>query len=277
VWLCIHESDKRTVSRRNQIGFLRVALAANAAKKQYRVFTEANVTPEMIAPEIQIYASSQSLGGTAIANVQTIVVLPHNSKDSNRAVHPTRMNEASEEYKNYKNLFGFGGEGKGMLAVFPLDVRTENNELHVVNDTGIPSSNGAGSLGGCTDCKVRLYPEKVRRFNDGIVVEGQEVSLDSFTQAIMREVRAAIRDELNRNLTKQETLNSQPSPRIGPEPSRQAVSIREAARLLSISPRTVDKYVALKVIPVIRIGRRVLIPMKSVNEILSRGISRRRV
>jgi hypothetical protein len=115
VWLCIHESDKRTVSRRNQIGFLRVALAANAAKKQYRVFTEANVTPEMIAPEIQIYASSQSLGGTAIANVQTIVVLPHNSKDSNRAVHPTRMNEASEEYKNYKNLFGFGGDLSGQV------------------------------------------------------------------------------------------------------------------------------------------------------------------
>jgi hypothetical protein len=29
------------------------------------------------------------------------------------------MNEASEEYKN---LFGFSGEGKGILAVFPLDV-----------------------------------------------------------------------------------------------------------------------------------------------------------
>jgi hypothetical protein len=139
--------------------FLRVALAANAAKKQYRAFTEANVTPEMIAPEIQIYAASQSLGGTAIANVQTIVVLPHNSKDSSRAIHPARMNEASVEYKN---LFGFSGEGTGMLAVFPLDVWTENNEVHVVFDTGIPSSNGAGSLGGCTDCKVRIYLEKVR-------------------------------------------------------------------------------------------------------------------
>jgi hypothetical protein len=139
--------------------FLRVALAANAAKKQYRAFTEANVTPEMIAPEIQIYAASQSLGGTAIANVQTIVVLLHNSKDSSRAVHPTRMNEASEEYKN---LFGFSGEGRGILAVFPLDVWTQDNEVHVVFDTGIPSSNGAGSLGGCTDCKVRIYLEKVR-------------------------------------------------------------------------------------------------------------------
>jgi hypothetical protein len=136
-----------------------VALAANAAKKQYRAFTEANVTPEMIAPEIQIYAASQSLGGAAIANAQTIVVLPHNSKDTNRAVHPTRMNEASEEYKN---LFGFSGEGRGIVAVFPLEVWTENNEVQIVFDTGIPSSNGAGALGGRADCKVRIYLEKVR-------------------------------------------------------------------------------------------------------------------
>src|SRR6266704_4996337 len=97
------------------------------------------------------------------------------------------------------------------------------------------------------------------------IVAGQELSLDSFAQTIVREVRASIRDELNRNLTRPENLYSQPAPRMGPEPPRQAISIREAARLLSISPRTVDKYVALKVIPTIRIGRRVLIPMKSVN------------
>jgi hypothetical protein len=124
-------------------GFLRVALAANAAKKQYRAFTEPNVTPKMIAPEIQIYAAPQSLGGTAIANVQRIVVLPHNSKDSSRAIHPTRMNEASQEYKN---LFGSSGERRGILAVFPLDVWTEDNAVHVGFDTGIPSSNGAGAL-----------------------------------------------------------------------------------------------------------------------------------
>jgi hypothetical protein len=40
-------------------------------------------------------------------------------------------------------------------------------------------------------------------------VEGQEVSLDSFAQAIVREVRASIRDELNWNLTRQETLSGQ--------------------------------------------------------------------
>jgi len=138
---------------------LRVALGANAAKKRYQAFTEKDVTPEMTAPEIQVFAPSQSLESAAIANVVTIVLLPHNSKDSSQAIHPTRIIEASQEYKN---LLGFTGEGRGLVAVFPIDVWTENNEVHVVFDTGIPSSQGRGKLGGCTDCKSRIYLDKIR-------------------------------------------------------------------------------------------------------------------
>jgi len=109
------------------------------------------------------------------------------------------------------------------------------------------------------------------------IIDGNEVSLDSFAQIIVQEVRASVREEFNRNLTKQENFNSRPLPGISSETSRQAVSVREAARLLSISTRTVDKYVALKAIPTISVGRRVLIPMKSVNEIVSKGISKKHV
>lgn len=141
--------------------FLRVALAANAAKKRYQPFKEADVTPEMIAPEIQVYAPSHSLEGTAVANVVTIIVLPYKSQDTSQAVHPTRTMEASVEYKN---LFGFSGEGSGMVAAFPLEAWTEKNEVHVVFDRAIPNSNplGSGGLGGCMDCKSRIYLEKVR-------------------------------------------------------------------------------------------------------------------
>jgi hypothetical protein len=134
--------------------FLRVALAANVAKQHYKQFTEADVSPEMIAPEIHIYAPSRAVDGTSVANVETIVVLPYNSKDRSQAVHPTRMSEASEQYKN---LFGFSAEGRGMLAVFPLEVWREDNEVHMVFDRGIPSSQGPGALGGCADCKSRIY------------------------------------------------------------------------------------------------------------------------
>ena len=101
------------------------------------------------------------IGGTGVANVVTIVLLPHDSKNSQQAIQPVRIAAASEQYKN---LFGFTGEGQGMLAVFPLDVWTEDKDVHVVFNTGIPNSNplGTGGLGGCTDCKSRVYLSKVR-------------------------------------------------------------------------------------------------------------------
>lgn len=55
---------------------------------------------------------------------------------------------------------------------------------------------------------------------------------------------------------------------------RQAVSIREAARLLNLSTRTIQNYIALKAIRSVKVERRVLVPMKSVNEIAKRGIPR---
>jgi excisionase family DNA binding protein len=107
-------------------------------------------------------------------------------------------------------------------------------------------------------------------------MQGKEVSVDSFVESIVREVRASVREEISRTLPKHEQQGSDSLRSVELEMPRQAVSIREAARLLSISPRTVDKYVALKVIRTVRVGRRVLVPMKSVNEVVTRGIPSRR-
>jgi hypothetical protein len=54
-------------------------------------------------------------------------------------VHPTRMKEASEEYMN---LYGYKGEGRGVLAVFSVDDWWEDNEVHVVFDKPIHGTNG---------------------------------------------------------------------------------------------------------------------------------------
>ena len=134
-----------------------MALAANAATKQYKTFTEADVTPDMIKPEILVYAESHTVQGADIANVETIVVLPHNSKDANQAVHPTEMKDVSQKYKN---LLGFSGEGKGLVAIFPIDAWNENNDLRVVFDKTIPGSRPG--LGACRDCKSRIYLGNVR-------------------------------------------------------------------------------------------------------------------
>ena len=105
-----------------------------------------------------------------------------------------------------------------------------------------------------------------------LLMQGKEVSVDSFVESIVREVRSSVREEISRTLPKHGQQDADSPSRIDSEMPRQAVSIREAARLLSISVRTVDKYVALKLIRTVRVGRRVLVPMKSVNEVLSRGI-----
>src|SRR5467141_1058740 len=108
------------------------------------------------------------------------------------------------------------------------------------------------------------------------LMQGREVSVDSFLEAIVREVRASVREEIGRTLPKQEQQGSDSPRKVDSEIPRQAVSVREAARLLSISPRTVQNYIGLKAIRTVRVGRRVLVPMKSVNEVATRGIPWRR-
>jgi hypothetical protein len=63
------------------------------------------------------------------------------------------------------------------------------------------------------------------------IIDGREVSLGSFAQIIVREVCASVREEFNRNLTKHENLSPRPLHGNGSETARQAVSVREAARL----------------------------------------------
>ncbi len=106
------------------------------------------------------------------------------------------------------------------------------------------------------------------RFN----MHGREVSVDSFIEDVMRQLRASVRDEISRVLVGQETQSLATSPVTMNEPSPQAVSVREAARLLSLSRRTIENYIALKAIHAVRVGRRVLVPIKSVNQVAAKGI-----
>lgn len=105
-----------------------------------------------------------------------------------------------------------------------------------------------------------------------LFMEGKELSLGSFVEAFSREVRVAVREEMNVGVTRKEQQTREQFRAGLPEAPRQAVSKKEAARLLSISVRTVENYIALKMIRTVRIGRRVLIPMKVVNDLASKGI-----
>jgi excisionase family DNA binding protein len=109
-----------------------------------------------------------------------------------------------------------------------------------------------------------------------LFMQGKEVSVDEVLETIVREVRASVRDEISRTFPKHEQRDSDSPRRADSGMPLQAVSVREAARLLSISPRTLHSYIGLKAIRTVRVGRRILVPMKSVSEVASRGIPWRR-
>ncbi|MDE3168683.1 MAG: helix-turn-helix domain-containing protein [Acidobacteriota bacterium] len=52
--------------------------------------------------------------------------------------------------------------------------------------------------------------------------------------------------------------------------NRLAVSVREAAAMLSISPRSVQNFLRLKVLPGRKIGRRTVIPFHALESFLRR-------
>jgi excisionase family DNA binding protein len=47
-----------------------------------------------------------------------------------------------------------------------------------------------------------------------------------------------------------------------------AVDVREAARLTSLSARTIRRYILLGRLRVVRVGRRVLVPVESLRALL---------
>ena len=96
-----------------------VALAAALARKRDTPFTPADVTPDMLRPELHVYATSQAVYGNKnrIANVKTVAVRPYQSKDRTAALQPARTEAGTDDVWN---LMGAPANGRNMMAVFPL-------------------------------------------------------------------------------------------------------------------------------------------------------------
>lgn len=109
--------------------FMRVALAAAEAKSTYKEFTAADVTPEMLAPEVVMVAPSWAKCREGIKGVKAVViVLP-----GGQVVHPERQLELTEKYSN---AYGATDSGQGILAFFPFSAIQEGAEVRVVMDDG---------------------------------------------------------------------------------------------------------------------------------------------
>jgi excisionase family DNA binding protein len=102
-------------------------------------------------------------------------------------------------------------------------------------------------------------------------VAGREVSLDEFAQAVLAKSFDGFRPALERLRSLSVPAYA---PTAGSESRRdvRAVSIARAAELVGLSKWTVYKYVSEGRLHSVRAGRRVLIPMETLDQLLREGL-----
>lgn len=129
--------------------FTRVADAAYSAKKEYRTFGEADVTAEMLAPEVHVYGMAQA-EGPSVVSVRAILITPAGARNPEAAIRPVSFSEVPVEFKN---LMGWREQGASMKAVFPIAVLRPGYDVHIIYDSGVHDGRVDKF---CEDCAVPL-------------------------------------------------------------------------------------------------------------------------
>jgi hypothetical protein len=138
--------------------FARVVQAAVAARKRGSPFTPADVTPDLIAPELHVIALAQPAAtdeGLA-ATVLSVTLGRRGSKDLTDAVQPVQTTALTAAYQN---LTGTTLKGTGIVAVFPLSALGAGSEIHVVFDR---AARGLSRPATCRECTVPMDLSRVR-------------------------------------------------------------------------------------------------------------------
>lgn len=106
-------------------------------------------------------------------------------------------------------------------------------------------------------------------------VGGREVPPERFMALFFRE---CLGDTLNEVMTQLKSATVPVQPLAAPAPvaipteERRVVSVREAAQLLGVSPDTIRAWTGQRRIPFVHLGRRVVIPMEAIDDLLLRGL-----
>ncbi len=103
-------------------------------------------------------------------------------------------------------------------------------------------------------------------FND----HRQVFSLDELVKSLLEAIRTTIRQEVDRLHSAGATPTTAPA-KDSEVNHPVALSKAKAAQVLGVSVRTIDNCIAQQKIRVLRIGRRVLVPMNSIEAALRRG------
>lgn len=140
--------------------FLRVAIAAREAKKNYKPFAEEDARALVGEPLVDVVCTSTNIGGggpdkdRVFANVQNVLIT---GKDgTGEVVRPINLEPIPE---SYQNAYGMKVEASGMLARFPVEAFARpGSEIHVIYDKRVKAG-----FGGCDDCAIAVkLDSKVR-------------------------------------------------------------------------------------------------------------------
>lgn len=112
-----------------------------------------------------------------------------------------------------------------------------------------------------------------------LTVGGRPVNVDGFVEALLVEIRKAVRAEQN---------FGEARCRIAPLPAHAemeerkrirplAVGVSEAAKMLGVSHATLRQYIARGWLRATHVGRRVLVPMEVLEKVIAEGVNRRHV
>jgi excisionase family DNA binding protein len=121
----------------------------------------------------------------------------------------------------------------------------------------------------CARC-LMLHETHDRRICYEFNGQRRVFSLDELAKSFLEAIQTAIRQEVGRVLSS----GAIPTPQDAKESEVNrpvALSKAKAAHALGVSVRTIDDCIARHKIRVLRIGRRVLIPMNSIEAALKRG------
>lgn len=95
----------------------------------------------------------------------------------------------------------------------------------------------------------------------------RRVPHDQFAKPLLDAIRLIVRQELERA----RVPSAEEHRDVAGSKRALAVSKAEAATILGVSRRTIDYSIALKRINVFRVGRRVLVPIRSLEAVVRRG------
>jgi hypothetical protein len=138
--------------------FARVVQVARVARKKGRALAAADLTPDLITPELHVIALAQpaATDDGMVATVLSVVVGRRGSKGPADVIQPLKTTELTAQYQN---LVGTNFKGTGVVAVFPLSALVPDSEIRVVFDR---TARGFFGLSMCRESTVPVSVNRIR-------------------------------------------------------------------------------------------------------------------